>query len=58
MKVLSTVVMAVAIGATAASLHVAVDVLVGQRNAALAFFYRRSLLQVGGGGWAPGGRPG
>ena len=47
LKLLSTVLAAVAIGATAAVTHVAVDALVAWRNTALRAFFARGLLQVG-----------
>ena len=47
MKLLTTVLAAVAIGATAAAMHAAIGALVGWRNTTLQRFYARSLLQVG-----------
>lgn len=48
LKLLTTVVAAVAIGATAAAMHATIDGVVGWRNAILRSFFRRgSLLQVG-----------
>jgi hypothetical protein len=45
-KLLATVLAAVAIGATAAAMHAAINSLVGWRNTILQRFYSRSLLQV------------
>lgn len=47
LKLLSTCAAAVLIGATAAAMHAAINGLIGWRNAALQFFFRRSLVQVG-----------
>ena len=50
-KIVSTMLAAMAIGATATALQAAIEALVGWRNAALRFFFVRSTLQVRGYGW-------
>ena len=45
-KILSVLLAAVAIGATAAAMHEAIQSLVAWRNRTLQLFYTRSLLQV------------
>lgn len=47
LKLLSTCVAGVLIGATAAAMHGLVNPLVSWRNAALQLFFQRSLAQVG-----------
>lgn len=47
-KIVSTMLAAMAIGATATALQAAIEALVGWRNAALRFFFVRSTLQAYG----------
>lgn len=50
LKLLSTCLAGVLIGATAAAMHGLINPLITWRNAAVQFFFQRSLAQVGGRG--------